>query len=57
MFHIFLHKVLYLMCAVMKTQLLIYLLQQMGCANSIIMSVLLRDQNMFSIKKNACPLE
>ena len=39
------------MCAVMKTQLLIYLLQQMGCAKSIIMSVMLRDQNIFSIKK------
>ena len=42
MFHIFLHK--YLICAVMKTQLLIYNTQQMRYANTIvchIMSVLL----------------
>ena len=47
MFHIFLHK--YLICAVMKTQLLIYNTQQMRYANTIvcnIMSVLLRYQKM-----------
>ena len=42
MFHRFLHK--WLMSAVMRTQLLIYFIQQMRCAKTIIMSVLLRDK-------------